>query len=173
MTDQENKMIDLHVSWNGVKDEESGLRSSEFCMGTVLQSCLENLMQAGVQTSGTIHSFKPKYDVTYYVIISVHNKAGLTTTLTSRKLNFDTTPPSRGTVIDWFGKDIEYISSTDVLAVEWSGFEDSESGVKKCRWSVTQQTVSHNGSHYGNDTEVFHQSVESSGQATKRGREQV
>ena len=170
VTDQKNKVIDLQVSWNGIRDAESGIKASEFCLGTIQQSCINSLLPAGRATLGTIHSFRPKPCASYYVIVVVHNGAGLVTTLTSPQLSFDTTPPSPGAVIDWYGKDIDYTNSTDTIAVEWSRFEDSESEVTKCRWFVTQKTVSENGTHFGNGTELFHQSVNNSGRATRTGK---
>lgn len=170
VVEQENKLIALIASWNGVRDSESGIRNSEYCIGTVQQSCLNTLISVGDVTSGTIHSFQPMLDVNYYVNILVHNRAGLTTTLTSRKLSFDITPPSPGEVIDGYSKDIDYTNSTNSIAVQWSAFEDSESEVKKCQWSVTQKTVSHNGTYFGNETELFQQNVQNSGQATRTGK---
>ena len=69
----------------------------------------------------------------------------------------DTSPPSEGTVIDGIGHDIDFMNSTSFLTIEWERFEDEESGIASCTWSLVEQSASDNSSAFGNDTIVFSQ----------------
>lgn len=118
---------------------------------------------AGSSTSGVIGPFKPHSRAAYYVTVVVVNRAGLTSVMSSEKLTFDITPPSRGTVIDGIGLDIDFTDSMDLLSTQWQGFEDEESGVASCSWALIEQSASHNSSEFGNDTVVLRKAVKSQG----------
>ena len=100
--------------------------------------------------------------------MSVVNRAGLTSVMSSDKMTFDITPPSQGTVIDGIGLDIDFTDSLDLLSTQWQGFEDEESGVASCSWVLIEQSASHNSSVFGNDTVVLQKAVESEGNLTER-----
>ena len=167
VVDQITQTIEISFSWDGVQDRESGLRSSAYCLHTTPHTCGNGVIPTGASTFGTIGPFKPDSWIEYYVTVVVENGAGLSTVMSSKKLKFDTSPPSKGTVIDGIGHDIDFMNSTSFLTIEWEGFEDEESGIASCTWSLVEQSASDNSSAFGNDTIVFSQPVESKGSLTR------
>ena len=167
VTDNEQKSVEIDVSWNKAKDDESGIKSSAYCLGTIPLTCVAETIPAGLSTSGMIGPFMPQIRATYYVTVSVVNRAGLTSVMSSEKLIFDMTPPSLGVVIDGIGQDVDFIDSTNTLSFQWDEFEDKESGVAGCTWVLIEQSVSHNSSSFGNDSIVAQKVVESSGNLTE------
>ena len=165
--DQIARIIEISVSWNGVRDSESGISNSEYCLGTTPGSCQRDSTPAGLSTLGTIGSFRPYPWVHYYVTVAVTNGAGLITVMSSRKLFFDTTPPSKGIVIDGIGSDIDYMNYTTSLSIQWKGIDDQESGIANCSWTIIQQSASDKRTAFENDTVVLTQPVESKGSLTR------
>ena len=165
--DQDARSIEIRVSWDGVKDNESGIRSSEYCLGTTPLTCVYGSLEAGSSTSGTIGPFTPQSQVEYYVTVLTENRAGLTSVMSSKKLMFDTSPPTQGTVNDGVDQDIDFTDSMRTLGIRWERFEDEESGITSCLWSLIEQSASDNSSAFGNDTVVFSQLVGSSGNLTR------
>ena len=165
--DQIARIIEISVSWNGVRDSESGISNSEYCLGTTPGSCQRDSTPAGLSTLGTIGPFRPYPWVHYYVNVAVTNGAGLITVMSSRKLFFDTTPPSKGIVIDGIGSDIDYMNYTSSLSIQWKGIDDQESGIANCSWTVIQQSASDKKTAFENDTVVLTQPVESKGSLTR------
>ena len=164
--DQDTRSIEIRGSWDGVKDNESGIRRSEYCLGTTPLTCVHGSSEAGSSTSGTIGPFTPQSQVEYYVTVFTENRAGLTSVMSSKKLIFDTSPPSQGTVNDGVDQDIDFTDSMRTLGIRWEGFKDEESGISSCSWSLIEQSASDNSSFFGNDTVVFSQLVGSSGNLT-------
>ena len=165
--DQIARIIEISVSWNGVRDSESGISNSEYCLGTTPGSCQRDSIPAGLSTFGTIGPFRPYPWVHYYVIVAVTNGAGLITVMSSRKLFFDTTPPSKGIVIDGIGPDIDYMNYTSSLSIQWKGIDDQESGIANCSWTLIEQSASDKRTAFENDTVVLTQPVESKGSLTR------
>ena len=165
--DQIARTVEISVSWNGVRDSESGISNSEYCIGTTPGSCEKDPIPVGLSTFGTIGPFRPYPWVHYYVIVAVTNGAGLITVMSSRKLFFDTTPPSKGIVIDGIGPDIDYMNYTSSLSIQWKGIDDQESGIANCSWTVIQQSASDKRTAFENDTVVLTQPVESKGNLTR------
>ena len=165
--DQIARTVEISVSWNGVRDSESGISNSEYCLGTTPGSCQRDSIPAGLSTFGTIGPFRPYPWVHYYVIVAVTNGAGLITVMSSRKLFFDTTPPSKGIVIDGIGPDIDYMNYTSSLSIQWKGIDDQESGIANCSWTLIEQSASDKRTAFENDTVVLTQPVESKGSLTR------
>ena len=165
--DQGMQTVEISVSWDGVVDSESGIRSNGYCLGTTTHTCQSGLVPAGNFTFGTIGPYRPDPWAEYFITVVVVNEAGLRTVMSSEKLVFDTSPPSRGTVIDGVGRDIDFINSTNVLSIEWEGIEDEESGVSSCSWTLIEQSASHDRSTFGNDTVVLQKAVKSKGNLTE------
>ena len=165
--DQEQKSVEIDVSWNKTKDDESGIKSSAFCLGTTPLTCVAETIPAGLSTSGIIGPFMPQIRAGYYVTVFVVNRAGLTSVMSSEKLIFDMKPPSLGVVIDGIGQDIDFTNSTSTLTIQWKGFKDEESGISGCSWALIEQTASDNSSSFGNDTVVLRKAVDSSGNFTE------
>lgn len=167
VVDQKMKTMELNVSWNGVKDDESGVSSSGYCFGTTPRTCRSGFVLASVSTFGTIGPLRPDPWAEYFVTVIVVNGAGLKTVLSSKELIFDTTPPSAGFVNDGIGHDIDFVNSTNFLPIHWGGIEDGESGVASCSWTLIEQSASQDRSVFGNDTVVLTKAVESEGNLTQ------
>ncbi|KAL9987466.1 hypothetical protein ACROYT_G001779 [Oculina patagonica] len=165
--DQEMQTIEISISWDGVEDNESGISSNGYCLGTTPRTCKSGLVPAVASMIGTIGPFRPEPWGEYFVTVVVVNRAGLKTVMSSKKLVFDTTPPSVGSVIDGFGPDIDFMNSTDFLSAQWGGIEDEESGVASCSWALIEQSASHDRSVFGNDTVVLTKAVEGEGNLTQ------
>ena len=168
VTDQTTRSIEIRFSWDGVRDYESNIRSSEYCLATTPRTCVSRSTAAGALTSGTIGPFVSHLGEAYYVTVFVQNGAGLTSVMSSKKLMFDITPPSLGMVIDGVELDIDFTDSMDSLEISWKGFKDEESGISSCSWSLIEQTASDNSSAFGNDTVVLSQSVGISGNLSRQ-----
>ena len=167
VTDQEQRRIEIHVSWSDAKDYESGIKSSEYCLGTTPLTCVAKPIPASSSTSGVFSPFTPQSRAAYYVTVLVVNRAGLTSVKSSKNLIFDITPPSLGIVMDGIGEDIDFTDSMNVLSIQWDRFEDEESGVASCSWALIEQSASDNISSFGNDTVVLRKAVESRGNLTE------
>ena len=167
VVDQNTQTIEISVSWDEVEDGESGISSSGYCLGTTPHTCVSGYVPAGASKFGTIGPFSPNWWAYYYVTVVVTNGAGLSTVMSSKKLVFDTTLPSEGTVIDGIGHDIDFTNTTSFVSIQWEGVEDEESGIASCSWSLIEQSASDNSSVFGNDTVVLTQSVESKGNLTR------
>ncbi|KAK3735006.1 hypothetical protein QZH41_010660, partial [Actinostola sp. cb2023] len=169
ISDYSNRKIDLRIDWSGVSDNESGILDSELCVGTTPGSCMTNKVSAGAASTAVLPSFTPVSLASYFIMVLVTNKAGLTTTMTSDKISIDTSPPSRGQVIDGIGRDVNFMKTTHSMSIQWGGFEDKDTSVKNCTWRLIEQSASSDGSYFGNDTVVFEESVRSKGKATRGG----
>ena len=167
VVDQETQMVEISVSWSGVKDHESGIRSSAYCFQTNPQTCGSGPVLAGLSLQGAIGPFRPDSWGEYYVTVVIENRAGLRTVMSSKKLTFDATPPTKGTVIDGISMDIDFVNSMNALSVAWRGIDDEESGVVSCSWAIVEQTPSDDRSLFGNETLVFTTAVESEGNLTQ------
>ena len=165
--DQSTQIIEISASWDGVLDGESGISSSGYCLGTTPHTCVSGYFPAGASTFGTIGPFSPDWWMEYFVTVVVVNGAGLRTVMSSKKLVFDISPPSEGSVIDGIGYDIDFMNSTSFVSIQWEGFEDEESGVASCLWSLLELSVSENRSAFGNETIVFTQPVKNKGNLTR------
>ena len=165
--DQVTQTIEISVSWRGVKDDESGISSSAYCLQTTPHTCGSGSVPAGRSTYGAIGPFRPESWGEYYVTVVLENGAGLRTVMSSNKLMFDTTPPSKGIAIDGIDQDIDFVNSMNSLSVQWGGIDDEESGVISCSWALVEQTASDDRSVFGNDTVVFTTVVESEGNLTQ------
>ena len=165
--DQGMQTIEISVSWDGIEDDESDIGSSGYCLGTTSHTCITGLVPAGASTFGTIGPFRPDPWVGYFVTVVVVNGAGLKTVMSSKKLVFDTSPPSKGTVIDGIGLDIDFANSTKFVSVQWDGIEDDESAVASCFWTLVEQSISDDRSVFGKNTVVSRKAVEREGNLTQ------
>jgi len=167
VTDQKTGSIEIRISWKGMEDTESGVTSIKYCFETTPLTCVGGSIAAEASNIGTISSFVPRLDEKYYATVVVQNGAGLISVKSSSKTIFDVTPPALGTVIDGLYQDIDFTDSTNSFSLLWKGFEDKESGISSCSWSLIEQSASHNSSAFGNDTLLLTESVEIRGDLTR------
>lgn len=124
------------VGWN-VIDPESGVRKSKVSVCTELNinDCLLYDMDVGNQTSACLADLEFKDGVRYMTIIRAENYVGLSTELDSDGFLVDSTPPLQGELI--VNKNLKpTLEETSeqfthsIIAVQWNGFWDKESGVQ-------------------------------------------
>ncbi|XP_055958832.1 uncharacterized protein LOC126829498 [Patella vulgata] len=125
----------LSMCWTGsFKDIESGISQYRWAIGsrpghqditkytTTPNDCAEANVN-GMLLDGH----------TYFVTVQAINGAGLSTTIISRPVTVDATPPTVGHVIDVLdsdGDDVDYITNQSPLSVRWQGFHDPHSSMK-------------------------------------------
>ena len=167
--DQASQAVDVTVSWDAVRDQESGISEVKNCIGTTPGTCVHGAQTVDSGTSEVSQLIRPQEQMAYFATLAISNGAGLVRVATTKKLIYDITPPLPGRVVDGLGKDGDFINSTDAMSVQWSGFEDGDSSVANCTWTLVQQSVSHDGSSYGNDSTVFERQVPTIGHMTRSG----
>eukprot|EP00117_Sycon_ciliatum_P041123 scpid3372/ scgid1491/ len=75
-----------------------------------------------------------KEGVSYNATVQAINEQGLSIRATCI-FEVDSSPPAEGTV--QFAAGQTYVSSMDTLAIEWSGFQDDESGIMRYEWCLS------------------------------------
>lgn len=73
-----------------------------------------------------------------YVMLVVINGAGITSTVVSRPLLIDTTPPSVGNVTLEKTAETTYFKNRHSITAKWSGFVDDESHLSHFEWAICQ-----------------------------------
>ena len=162
VVDEKTGKVSLSASWVGVEDKESGIKSSEVCLGTVSGSCFTSPLNLVNATVAFINEFYPKQDTHYYFNVKVENGAGLVTVMASEEFSIDTSPPSPGSVIDGDETDADFSNSTGTLSVNWTGFIDPETDVTSCIWTAKEKS---NGIR--NERTLFKVPVDNSGKSRK------
>lgn len=124
------------IGWN-VVDFESGVLKSEVSVCSALNTidCLLYELDVGNQTFVCMADLEIKEGIKYVTKVRAENNAGLTTELSSDGFVVDSTPPLMG--------EIMYIESSNpivkeaaeqfthsLIAVNWNGFWDRESGIR-------------------------------------------
>ena len=131
----------LAAHWEGVRDSESGIVSSAYCIGTVPYGCQTKLFtNIGSNMSFMYQTNELDSGAKYYVTLEVTNGAGLASSMVSNGMLFDATPPDIGKLSDGLtnedGKDVDVAVSLWNISVTWFGVEDEESGIENCTWIV-------------------------------------
>ena len=135
------------VTWS-IDDPESGM--SYFLVGVGSFPFQDDLLAVQRVDSLSrsidldLKHFTLREGLAFYVTVTGVNMLGLETTLTSRQVVVDWTPPIAGDVVD--GNltspeseefiDVDYQSDTGVLSAHWSGFKDTQSGIVEYQWCV-------------------------------------
>lgn len=126
------------VSWDGV-DSESGVLKSDVsvCFVLDINNCLLHNLNVGNKTVICVADLEFKEGIKYVTKIRVENNVGLFTELYSDGFMIDSTPPFIGEIIHMgssrtsFEEASEQITCThSLIAVQWKGFLDKESGVR-------------------------------------------
>ena len=117
-------------------DEESGIEFAEYCFGTTRGGCnVQDMHRAFLnETNVTCSDCKLKDRHTYFMTVRVWNKAGLFSLGTTEGVTADLTAPVRGKVS--INKTYTSCIGRCSLTAEFSGFEDDESGLETCEFSV-------------------------------------
>ena len=131
----------ISAHWEGVRDPESGIVSTTYCIGTVPYGCQTKLPEdIGSNSSFNYQTDKLISGTKYFVTLEVRNGAGLTSIVISDGMTFDATPPKVGKVFDGLtfenGQDVDIAVTPWNVSVTWFGVEDFESGIQNCKWII-------------------------------------
>ena len=66
----------------------------------------------------------------------MYNNAGLYTQAYSKGTVIDSTPPSRGFVLDGLGLDIDFTKDLHNVSSHWDGFVDPHSDIREYEWGI-------------------------------------
>lgn len=134
----------LEFYWNKATDAESGISSIEWCAGTSNNSCdIVALNPISLDATNVKHYlYEPLASGTHvFVLLMVTNRAELTTTVVTKPLLIDTTPPSVGNVTVGTFPGTVYFKKGDTVKAKWYGFKDNESALDHYEWAVCQATT--------------------------------
>ncbi|XP_067664253.1 uncharacterized protein [Haliotis asinina] len=141
---------DLKVSWSGFY---SDIGLTEYTVGISkdnialpgntttcksLMTAISNNYNASFQSAGLdtvvyIHNLTLQQGNSYYVTVIAHDKVDSCTGVSQGPVTIDTTPPTQGHVSVQGGHStkVVYISSSDMVTLQWDGFKDRESGIQR------------------------------------------
>ena len=125
----------LHGNWKTL-DGESDIDFVEYCFGTTSGGCNVQGMHRALNNETNITCFRCelRHKYTYFMTVRVWNKAGLFNVATSEGVTVDLTAPIGGKVS--LNKTYMACFVHCNLTVEFSGWEDEESGVESCEFSI-------------------------------------
>lgn len=128
----------LVFSWEEPTDAESGISSVEWCASRRSESC-DIISWTAVQSSITSvkHSLSTPLlsGTVVFVKLRVTNGAGIVSMAISKPLLVDSTAPTVGTVIVGNTLGTKYQRKDEPVIVDWSGFDDHESGLSHFEWA--------------------------------------
>ena len=130
------------VKWDGFVDEESGIKSYKWAVGSFLDKTLSlgesfytDIQLEGSSYSYVINDMSIHTDVTYFVCIRAMNDAGLSTTACSDGVLVKLGKLTAGAVYDGpFDEDIDFQLDDNALWLHWAGFKDPVYGLKSYAW---------------------------------------
>ena len=132
----------LKGEWT-VRDDESGIKSVSWGLGTLPdKNDIKNFTSVPLlETSLQITSVSLKLGRTYFFRLLATNNAGMLSTTSSNGVVIDRTAPNPGVVSAQYVFPPNYDRTKNevpgsMLVVTWTGFTDSESGVKSTSWAV-------------------------------------
>ncbi len=154
------------VSWD-VVDAESGLLKSEVsvCSQFDVNDCLLYDLDVRNQTFICVADLEFKEGVRYVTKVLAENNIGLSSELYSDGFVVDSTPPLMGEIIytensNPLVEEAEEQFTHSIIAVQWNGFWDKESGIRTSYVCVGTQPGECNGNNFtdvGNSTtHTFH-----------------
>lgn len=127
----------LSASWTGFGDAQSGVADYAWCIGTT--PGVDDIMaftSVGGATSASVDTLTLVSGTSYFVTVRATNSAGLGSVGTSDGVLVDATPPIVGEVRDGTGQDIDVQGPTGRISANWSGFDDSETGITQYEWAI-------------------------------------
>ena len=132
----------LKAEWT-VTDHQSGVKSVAWGLGTNPEyNDIKNFTDVSLTKTSLVISDIPLQDGrTYFFRLVAVNKAGLSSTTSSNGVVIDRTAPSSGLVAAHYVFPRNYDRNKNEVpgsyfVVSWSGFTDSESGIKQMSWAV-------------------------------------
>ena len=147
----------LKAEWT-VTDHQSGVKSVAWGLGTNPEyNDIKNFTDVSLTKTSLVISDIPLQDGrTYFFRLVAVNKAGLSSTTSSNGVVIDRTAPSSGLVAAHYVFPRNYDRNKNEVpgsyfVVSWSGFTDSESGIKQMSWAVganPQELIQNGGDVY-------------------------
>lgn len=131
----------LEFYWKKPYDTESGIWSLKWCAETKNNSCnIVSPTSVDPEDTSVKHTMSPLLasGTVVYVMLVVTNGARITSTVVSRPLLIDTTPPSLGNVTLEKTAETAYFRKRHSITATWSGFVDDESHLSHFEWAICE-----------------------------------
>ena len=128
----------LRAIISGFSDQQSGIAKYEWAVCTsVGDICVQNFTNVRLVTNVSNPSLQLIDGQCYVIKVRATNHAGLSTTVVSAPVTFDSTPPTLGTVLDGqSNNDTDFQRSHWALSARWRNFVDKESEVFQFHWCI-------------------------------------
>ena len=135
----------IAANWNGFTDgnKGSGIMEYKYKVTDNHGSTVVPWTSAGNATNITFNGLLLQNNTKYFVTVKAVDAVGLTTDITSDGVAVDTTHPVftgkvvvTGVVDIVNGTPCVYISSLSLVTVQWIGFYDAHSGIKRYEWAI-------------------------------------
>lgn len=136
--------LSVHYDPDSFQDAESGLDPSTFTVAAGSSTYLADLSEPTVADTdrGVITGLHLKHNTSYYMTVSVANRAGLRASASSNGVLVDTTPPLAGvvTVTDGSENILHYVAACKRrITAKIANFKDEESGLASFQWKLCRK----------------------------------
>ncbi|XP_041351011.1 uncharacterized protein LOC121369994 [Gigantopelta aegis] len=124
--------------WGGFSDPHSFINMYKVKVGTC-SGCDDHLeeFEYNLNTEISLSHTAPAHGVTYFVTVTACNSASLCTSVTSDGIIIDSSPPTKGHVMDGLGSTTtQFQASQTFVGAKWHGFQDPQSGLAYYEWRV-------------------------------------
>jgi len=119
----------VDIRWSGF--DNGIINRYEFSISTTPGN--ENILSwtaVGIKTDTTLIGLNINEGIQYYSNVRAVDMADNISNITSSDgFQIDASPPTTGSIYDGLVEDIDYSESPDSISCNWSGFEDSKSGI--------------------------------------------
>jgi len=138
-TNFSNSTSTYAANWTGFIDSGSGIDYYEYSIGTEIKSTdILDWVTNITDTSATVENLFLEADNIYYFSVRSIDRAGNASEIeSSAGLTIDLTAPEQGSVFDGLDTDINWTNQTTSLSANWSGFSDTQSGIKEYKVSIS------------------------------------
>ena len=128
----------LRAIISGFSDQQSGIAKYEWAVCTSAgDSCVQNFTNVRLVTNVSNPALHLIDGQCYVIKVRATNHAGLSTTVVSAPVTFDSTPPILGTVLDGRSTDdVDYQQAQSTLSANWRMFHDDQSGISTFDWCI-------------------------------------
>jgi len=130
--------VPIEANWDAWTDPESGITEYEWAIGTASGATnVKPFSSVGLaRSAGAMVATTP--GAQYYVLVKALNGARGFSARSSDGVTIDGTPPDPGVVNDGptDGVDIDVQPRTALLAANWTGFGDPQSGIDRYEWAI-------------------------------------
>ncbi|XP_041351012.1 uncharacterized protein LOC121369995 [Gigantopelta aegis] len=133
-----NNLSMFAAYWGGFSDPHSFINIYKVKVGTC-SGCDDHLeeFEYNLNTEIDLSHTAPAHGVTYFVTVTACNSASLCTSVTSDGVIIDSSPPTKGHVMDGLGStETQFQAIQTFVGAKWHGFQDPQSGLAYYEWRV-------------------------------------